>query len=92
MVVPLLVVVRRNTRARGIVDVPVFVLRAIVPLDEVIQQVVGERGRGAAVGAAGDVTIGVVSVGIGSGSSISTERLFLRVEICFLMGRILSRQ
>ena len=37
----------QDPRTRGVVNVQVFILRASVPIDEVIEEVIGERGRGA---------------------------------------------
>ena len=54
----------QDAGARGVVDVELCVGGACVPTDEVVEQVVGEGGRGAAVGAAGDVAIAVVAAGV----------------------------
>ena len=55
--------VRRTAQhalAGGIVDILFLVGAAHVPLREVVEQIVGEGGSGAAVAAAGDVTPGIV--------------------------------
>ncbi len=49
---------------RGVRDVPFLVGCARIPLGEVIQQIVGERGRGATERAAGDVAKGIIAAGI----------------------------
>ena len=54
----------QHPRARNIVDIQVLVLRACVPIDEVIAEVIGERGRGTAIGTTGDVAPAVVAAGI----------------------------
>ncbi len=59
----------QDSCARSVVDVQVLVLRACVPTDKVIEQVVGEGGSGAAVGAPVSVTASV-----GSGASIAIDR------------------
>ena len=50
--------------ARGIVDVEFLIGRTDIPLGQVIEQVIGERGGGAAVGAAGDVAPAIVAAGV----------------------------
>jgi hypothetical protein len=72
----------QHARARGVRDGEVFVLRASVPTDEVIEEVVGERGGGAAVGAAGDIAPAILAaggdraclVGAGGDLKISAEK------------------
>ena len=57
---------RRKTRvARGVVDVELGVSRAGVPTDEVVQQVVGQRGSGALT--AGDVAPTIVTADVDRG-------------------------
>src|SRR5205823_4035226 len=46
--------------ARGIVDVEILVGGIGIPTDEVVEQVVGERRRGAAGGVGGDVYIEII--------------------------------
>ncbi len=53
--------------ARAVVDVELGVGRACVPTDEMVQQVVGQRRGGAAVGAAGDVAPRVVTAAVDQG-------------------------
>ncbi len=60
----------QHTRARGVVNIEVFVGGASVPTDEVIQQVIGERGRGATGGAAGDVAPAIVAARVDSSAQI----------------------
>ena len=54
----------QDAGARSVVDVELFVVGACVPTDEVVEQVVGERRDGAAVGTAGDVAPGIVAAGV----------------------------
>ncbi len=73
----------QHARAGGIGDVEFFVGRADVPLDEVIQEIVGERDGGTAGGAVGDVTPAIVTarvdgpiqVGAGGAQGMGLERL-----------------
>jgi enolase len=71
---------------------------ACVPTDKVIQEVVRERGRGAAVGAAGDVAPAIVTAGVdlsrlvGAGGTAGVQagqlvRLAVAVEV-LLLGAI----
>ncbi len=64
----------QHARARGVVDIEVFVLRSSVPTDEVIEQVVGEGGGGAAVGAAGDIAPTIVAAGVDLPSLVRAGR------------------
>jgi len=49
---------------RGVVDVEVFVRLACVPGDKMIEQVIGQGGGGAAIGATGHVAPVIVAAGI----------------------------
>ncbi len=78
----------QDTGTRGIVDVQVFVGCASVPTHEVIQQVIGERGRGAAV-----VTPVSVTASVDSSASIAIVRelpLRQHMETRSRMGRIIN--
>ncbi len=91
----------QDAGARGVVDIQILVLRASIPTNEVIKQVVGEGRRGAAGVTAGDVASAIVAAGVdlprfggagGTGAIETGELVRLAVTIEVLLLRATAAQ
>ncbi len=60
----------QHALATGVVDIQLAIGRTDIPLGQVIEQVIGERGGGAAVGAAGHVAPAIVAAAVDGSAQV----------------------